>query len=614
MANKKALIMERHLFIIWEKASYAKDRIINDIKKNLEVIQIVECSWSTNIAHKNFSRFYGTNLPANSFKELECGKGTFHIIFVLDKNPNYQERKTSKGLKVVNVNVFDLKEKYRNWTNGGSKIHATNDPVEFNHDITLLTGLNEIDYFRKYGQLHHRKTKQDIIGTTGWKSLKELFYVLNNTVKYVVLRGHEYITNDDVLEDHLDIDILTSDYENTSRIINGQPACSTSRPHQKISINDKTYYLDLWNTNRQYFDPRWSYSMLSTRVETDGVFTLNSDNDFYCLLYHCLINKNKIAIDYAEKLNKYKKICGKEKNNWQEILVDFLRANEYDITKSDDDSIGFHIENPILRSYAERDGKLIKTHFFDNEKMYSRICERSASYYKQGSSIIIDTEYQFLNQLSPYAFFPKIINKSNDSIEISKLPGKSLEQIKKDKPNLTIEQQRLFVTELIKILEILYKEKIIHRDITPGNILLSLEKDKCKAYLIDFGWATTFENSKTALQPCGLGEHYRHPEYFSDAFALANVIQEAIPNSLYVQLIVKSLKNISKFEFPTDDCLEPTKKILHRNNSIYLSFFQFAYFLGNLKANINKYWKQFIFHLHFRKWLSSIHHLFRFTK
>ncbi len=596
--------MERHLFVIWEKASYAKDRIINDIKSNLEIIQIAECSWTPNIAHKNFSRFYGTNLPINSFKERECGKGPFHIIFVLDQNPNYLERRTSKGLKVVNVNIFDLKEKYRSWTNGGSKIHATNDPVEFNHDITLLTGLNEIDYFRKYGQCNYRKIKQDIIGTTGWKSLKDLFYVLNNTVKYVILRGHEYITtNNNIHEDHLDIDILTSDYEDMSRIINGEPTCSISRPHQKISINDKTYYLDLWNTNRQYFDPRWSYSMLSTRIETDGVFTLNPYNDFYCLLYHCLINKNKIALDYAEKLNKYKKIYRLEEHTWQEILASFLNENDYDITKSDDESIGFHIEDHILKKYTEKNGKIIKAHFFEKEKTYSRIYERNNSYYKQGSSIIIDTEYQFLNQLTPYKFFPKIINKFNDSIEISKLPGKSLECIKKEMFILTIKQQRLFVIELIKILEILYKEQIIHRDITPGNILLSLEKDECKAFLIDFGWATTFDKSKTAVQPSGLGEHYRHPTYFSDAYALANVIQEVFPNSPYIQPIAKLLKNLSNQEFPTIDLLEPLKNFLNRNNFIYLSFFQFAYFFGGLKGNIDIYWKRFIFHLHFRKWL-----------
>lgn len=607
MANNKDLTMEHHLFIIWEKASYVKERIIDDIKNNLKIIQIVKCSWSPSIVHNNFSRFYGTNLPANSFKECECGKGPFHIIFVLDPNPNYRERKTSKGLKIVNTNIFDLKEKYRSWTNGGSKIHATNDPVEFNHDITLLTGLNEIDYFKKYGNLDYREIKQDIIGSTGWNSLGDLFYVLNNTIKYVILRGYEHATtNKKKHEDHLDIDILTSDYENMSRIINGKPACSISRPHQEIIINGKTYYLDLWNINRQYFDPRWSFEMLSTRIEKDGVFVLNPENDFYCLIYHSIINKNKIAHDYVEKLNNYKKFYEIDKNSWQEILVDFLQTHNYDITKSDDDSIGFHVEDPFLKNYAKRDGQLIKAHFFEKEKMYSKICERADSFYKQGSPAIIDTEYRFLIQLATYEYFPKVINKSNKFIEISKCPGKSLESIKNENIFLTVKQQRLFVIELIKILEILYNEKIIHRDITPGNILLSLENEQCSTFLIDFGWATTFEDLPTAINPDGLGEHYRHPDYFSDAHALANVLRETFPNSLYIRAIAKKLKVLSNQKFPIASNLGHLKKFLSRNGFVYLSFLQATEFFANFKANINRYWKRFIFHLHIRKWIRSI--------
>ena len=56
-----------------------------------------------------------------------CGNGKFLLIIVKDKNPIYQERNTSKGPKIVNTNLFDKKEEYRNLLGGGHKVHATNN-------------------------------------------------------------------------------------------------------------------------------------------------------------------------------------------------------------------------------------------------------------------------------------------------------------------------------------------------------------------------------------------------------------------------------------------------------------------------------------------------------
>ena len=38
------------------------------------------------------------------------------------------------------------KEKFRDLTGGGHKIHSTNSPLETNHDLTLLLGINYNDY------------------------------------------------------------------------------------------------------------------------------------------------------------------------------------------------------------------------------------------------------------------------------------------------------------------------------------------------------------------------------------------------------------------------------------------------------------------------------------
>ena len=133
---------ETHLFILWENSLYKKDEIISEIKEKFKILKIYKMKWSEKYFLSNLSRFYGTNLPNCEAKAEHCGKGEFLLIIVKDENPNYEERNTSKGAKIVNTKLFDCKEKFRQITGGGHKIHATNNEIETNHDITLLLGKN----------------------------------------------------------------------------------------------------------------------------------------------------------------------------------------------------------------------------------------------------------------------------------------------------------------------------------------------------------------------------------------------------------------------------------------------------------------------------------------
>lgn len=158
------MLEEYGLMIIWKNALFCKDKIIKDVKKRFELVNQFEIEWSKDKFAENLSRFYGENLPKNSFKEKHCGNGNFILLILKDKNPIYKFRKTSKGKKMVNVNFFDSKELYRNWT-GSHMIHATNDVEEFKHDLMLLLGVNVKDYEERY--LNKKELiyiKQDIIG------------------------------------------------------------------------------------------------------------------------------------------------------------------------------------------------------------------------------------------------------------------------------------------------------------------------------------------------------------------------------------------------------------------------------------------------------------------
>ena len=93
-----------------------------------------------------------------------------------------------------------MKQLFREWTGGGHKIHTTNSTTETNHDLVMLFGMNYLDYEssiqlkEKLGNKENNVIKilpQNTIGVDGWESLEKLFYVINETVQYVVLRNFE---------------------------------------------------------------------------------------------------------------------------------------------------------------------------------------------------------------------------------------------------------------------------------------------------------------------------------------------------------------------------------------------------------------------------------------
>ena len=129
---------ELHLVIIWENGRYKEREIVNFISKKFKLVEKYKINWNKNLFGKNLTTFYGTNLPPKSDKEKHCGNGEFLLLIFYDNDPKYGYVKTSRGSERVNVNIFSCKEKFRELTGGGHKIHSTNSPLETNHDLTLL--------------------------------------------------------------------------------------------------------------------------------------------------------------------------------------------------------------------------------------------------------------------------------------------------------------------------------------------------------------------------------------------------------------------------------------------------------------------------------------------
>lgn len=312
MQNERAvktaeLGAEFHVFIIWEKARGHEKIILEDLGSRFEIISVLDIQWSDSCVSSNFTRFYGKNLPRGSFKETHCGSGSFLVIIVVDRRPQYESRRTSKGERKVNANTFDAKSLYRDWVGGGHRIHATDSESEARHNVAMLLGVS-LDEFLVGQPLAWdgkvQKLSTDLAGASGWTSLRQLFMVLNETVSYLVMRNYEWLPDRFSTKDHGDIDLLTSSLEEMVFVTNARKVFpEEQRVHYAVQIDQQEVRFDFRHVGDDYYHVLWQREMLATRkLDGRGFYIPASEHYFYSLLYHALVHKPVIGRDYIERL------------------------------------------------------------------------------------------------------------------------------------------------------------------------------------------------------------------------------------------------------------------------------------------------------------------------
>lgn len=340
---------EMHLFIIWSNALYKKTEIIEDIKSRFDLLGMHTITWEKSHFSSNLTRFYGENLPPHSNKERMCGNGAFLLLVVCDKKPLYRKRVTSKGVNVVNVNMFDAKEMYRNWTGGGHMVHGTNSEKEFKHDIVLLTGLNKTDYRNK--AIKSGKILTDeysfMPGENKWDSINQVLYVLNETIDYVVLRNFNGLFSSYETKVHGDIDILTPNRDIARQVLNAIPVhVSKRRVQHIIRIGQGGVYVDIRYVGDGYYCKEWEEAILMGRfLTTENYYRPQEEDYIYALLYHALVQKKRISQDYRDvfKLSFPKMDVEDDLQLFKELDC-FLESKKYKMTEPYDYSVYFNKE------------------------------------------------------------------------------------------------------------------------------------------------------------------------------------------------------------------------------------------------------------------------------
>ena len=397
---------ETHLFILWENARNKENEILDDIKKNFNIIGLYNIKWNKEKFSNNLSRFYGTNLPENSGKEQHCGNGDFLLVIVEVENPIYEKRDTSKGEQIVNVNMFDKKTYYRELTGGGHKVHATNSVQETNHDLTLLLGKNIEDYLKEINKDEEVKTinlEQDLLGVDGFKTVSEMFYALNNCINYAIIRNYETLPEEIYVNEHNDIDIICDSYENAAYILNAEKVFQEEyRVHYKVKVESKFAFFDLRYVGDNYYDCKMEQEILNNRIYNEkGFYTISDEQYFYSLIYHAILHKPEFANDYKQRLIKMNKTGKKieSEQDFKYLLNKWLLNNNYKIVKPIDNSVQFNEYNAnefkIINDLSEMRRNIISWYPFSKEDTVLQLnanCEQITEELRRKVKNVVTTE------------------------------------------------------------------------------------------------------------------------------------------------------------------------------------------------------------------------------
>lgn len=582
---------ELHLIVLWEKARYREQEIIDDIKNHMTILNAYEITWTPGNVANNFSRFYGQKLESNSFKERECGGGPFLVLVVRDDNPEYKFVETSRGHEIANTTLFSAKERYRGMTRGGHKIHTTNSVTETNHDATLLLGMNYDDLVKNHktkwdGTI--KKIHRDITGCNGWHDLHEFFYTLNATTEYVVLRGFEDMAATVSAADHGDIDIMVTDYDNAVMIVGGEKLYPDHTRHKyEINIGKNKVRIDVFDARNNYEDKNWDKNIFKTSILwDDNVRVPSRENYFYMLVYHCLIHKENVAPDYAMTIKdlfhelKFDKQYDISKYDspfdlYFELLESFMKKNHYSFVKPNDNNYFYS------KKFTELDK--VRKYFIDNYRLkdilpvHSDLINDSFNtfltatdengtrlFIKYGDTIgLYRNEYNCAKKLYDINTknFVRPMYYHDDSgtgfFACEYVRGDTLEDVMSEKPSAKLREK--LIRDLYDIFIALKSADVVHRDINPKNLIVCNNR----LVLIDFQMAVLKSNyvelgflSHQLHLLAGLGREFARGRFtWDDAYSLLKVLEyigcdaeyKDLYNSVYQEIKREVGKNCVSF-------------------------------------------------------------------
>jgi hypothetical protein len=299
------------LFLVWSNARGEDERVLDRAQTLFEVRGVHAIHWSPELFARNAARFCRGRLDPSLRAVLqERGAGDpLFLISAIDRSPRYEPRPGAEGAGQVNARFVDVRRELRAWTGGGSRVHATVSAAEVARDLMLLLGTDPRTYLKENprpwtGRI--TEVHRDLTGARGWSAPTELFDVLNQTVRYVVLRNFEGLPHSLHVGSHEDVDLLTDDYRALVAVMNARPNVKCiprwGGPYW-AEISGQDVWFDLRFVGDHYYDPKWARAILDRRVLNPGGFYAPCAEDYFeTLAYHAVVHKPFLSADYRQRL------------------------------------------------------------------------------------------------------------------------------------------------------------------------------------------------------------------------------------------------------------------------------------------------------------------------
>lgn len=559
-----------HDLIIWPKASDYRERIVQDIRSEFRIIAIIAIDWDKYKGYDNFKVFYSKswrhlNLSAQhraiKHKMEHCGVGRFTVVVFEDIAPSLSLAETTEGKRKVNINVFSKKKLFRDITGGGHMIHTSNDEQETDRDLCLLLGMGTEDFLRAYdsGKELTFQLSRNCTGIGGYDSLDSLFYTLNHTIEYCVLRNFDSIPDSVLEQGHEDIDLMTEDLSHIVSLTLARPISGTeNRVDYSINVAGMDIPFDFRYVGDNYYDFVWEKHILDNRRLEKDLFYIPAPEDlYYSLLYHAFVQKFEVKPDYHPKLEHYacsiEVIYSSDPKEAIRQLDSFMARKGFEYVIPTDETVIYNKHNLGLSHYALRNGRCIKHTEETGQNGYcytSKVFEEDDNIIKCGTSWLLENEDSFLGLLTEYDSFPHILSKTTlengqVSLTLKRMEGVGADVFFKNVSNQRSRSIHSFVRQILRIIRILRSHGIEHRDMMPSNIIVSKDSGSVKVGLIDFGWAA-FINDEKAKNPVHLGGRYAYNDNHSDCYALGVFLMDYWPDLPFVRLIASRLFKAAK--------------------------------------------------------------------
>lgn len=329
-----------------------------------------------------------------------------------------------------------------------------------------------------------------------WNSVEELFEQLNSSgMRYVVLRNYEEMHKAKFFcNNHEDIDFLCENGYEFAKVLHAEAKMGKDDGiHYYIQIKDRNVPVDLRSVGDNYYDTRWCESMLENRVMADNGnwYVMLSKDYYYSLIYHIIVQKAFISLDYMGKLNEIAQKAGlPTQNSWKQhlkSLIKYMKHYGYYFVEPKDSSVYFQIQYmPLGRlciSYKVR--RKIRA----NLNCYSTFIKEKIMKVLSRSGLDIKLKVYIKKGL--VKSFDKKSGKFADLNRLSRIINKFYFEIIYDQ----IAQRRVFF-----YLDI-YKEKVVelyeNMPKTPGK-----NKDILVDNTIFTAWFQGTENAPRIVQRC----------------------------------------------------------------------------------------------------------------